>query len=112
METRVGTDIVYIPEFRDKLARSRWKFERDVFFEGELENDSPEHLAGIFAAKEAVMKTLDLAPGSWKLVEIRKLESGKPELIFHNNIKDKIKNCDVSISHAGEYAIAIVVCSY
>ena len=112
MEIKVGTDIVHIPEFKARFGKNRWKFERDVFFEDELADDSPEHLAGIFAAKEAVMKALDLAPGSWKSVEVVKLESGKPELIFHDNIKDKIKNCDVSISHAGDYAIAVVICVY
>jgi len=109
---KVGTDIVHTLEFKERFEKSRWKFERDVFFESEFKDDSLEHLAGIFAAKEAVMKALDLAPGSWKSVQIEKLESGKPKLILHNNIKDKIKNCDVSISHAGDYAIAVVICSY
>lgn len=108
---KVGTDIVHIERFKEKFERNRWKFERDVFFEDEFIDDSSEHLAGIFAAKEAVLKALDLAPGSWKVVEIRKRESGKPIIVFHGD-KNNIKNCDISISHAGEYATAVVVCVY
>jgi phosphopantetheine--protein transferase-like protein len=106
---RVGTDIVYIADFNERFAKNRWKFEQDVFFEGELGNGSMEHLAGVFAAKEAAIKALDLVPGSWKAVEIKKRKSGKPELLLHNG-KDRIKNCGISISHAGDYATAVVVC--
>ena len=109
---RVGTDIVHIPNFKERLEKNRWKFERDVFFKGELGNGLPEHLAGVFAAKEAAIKALGLAPGRWKSAEIKKFDSGKPTLILKDDIKSKAESCDVSISHAGDYAIAIVVCSY
>lgn len=111
MEIKAGTDIVHIPEFKERFEKSRWKFERDVFFEEELEDGLPEHLAGVFAAKEAAIKALDLKPGSWKSIEIKKLDSGKPTIVLHGD-KNNVKNCDISISHAGDYAIAVVICSY
>lgn len=112
MNVQLGTDIVHIPRFKEKLEKNRWKFERDVFFDGELGGDgAPEHLAGIFAAKEAAIKAFDLAPGSWKTVEIQKQPSGKPVIELHGDLANSGKNCDVSISHAGDYAIATVICN-
>lgn len=113
MRIKVGTDIISISRFGEKFDDNRWKFERDIFFEDEvLEDSSPEHLAGIFAAKEAAIKAFGLEPGSWKLIKIKKLASGKPVLGLDNKLKASIKNCDVSISHSEDYAIAVVICIY
>ena len=111
MEMKLGTDIVHIQRFGEKLEKNRWKFERDVFFESELLEDvSIEHLAGIFAAKEATMKALDLAPGSWKSIKVQKRPSGKPVVVLQEELAGSLERCEVSISHAGDYAIATVIC--
>ena len=110
MNVKLGTDIVHIPRFKEKLEANRWKFERDVFFDEELSgSDSIEHLAGIFAAKEAAIKALDLTPGNWKAIKIQKESSGKPTIALQGDLADPARSCDVSISHAGEYAIAVVI---
>jgi len=73
-------------------------------------NNSIEHLAGIFAAKETAIKALDLGPGSWKTIKILKQPSGKPVIELSGNLAGSSMRCDVSISHAGDYAIATVIC--
>ena len=109
MNIKIGTDIVHIEKFREVLDRNRWKFERDVFLEEERSDDSSvEHLAGIFAAKEAAIKALGLSPGRWKSIKIQKIASGKPTVAVIGDAP-QIKSCDISISHAGEYAIAVAV---
>lgn len=109
MKTRVGTDIVHIGEFYERYEKNRWKFKRDIFTKEEHGGDStPEHLAGIFAAKEAAFKALGIGPENWLDVRVHKNELGKPFIIFSTNIGKKIKSSDLSISHSGDYAIAVV----
>ena len=75
-----------------------------------------ECLAGIFAAKEAFLKAFGLGiGGQLRLgdVEIDHLETGKPFVVLNDDVKKLLKdigvsNMDVSISHDGEYAVAVV----
>lgn len=107
---RVGTDIVSIKKFERSLQRSRWKFERDVFVEGEItDTATAEHLAGIFAAKEAVAKALGLPAGSWQKIHIQYAESGRPRIALAPRLKVTYTSCDLSISHDGDYAIAVAM---
>ena len=69
---------------------------------------SIETLAGFFAAKEAVIKALDVPAGSWLDIEIVKGESGRPEVRLAEPSTD-IDSSDLSISHNGEYAMATAV---
>ena len=109
MDIKIGSDILQLKKFQKAFKRCPEKFERDIFSELELQNSEISHLAGLFAAKEAVIKALDLKPGSWKLIEIRNIKSGKPALIFHKPLsKENIKSHDLSISHHGDYVIAVV----
>ena len=100
----LGIDIVYLPEFKEKLKDLDLE---KVFLASELsQNKSIESLAGIFAAKEAFFKAVGKKE-SWLNVWIEKNKDGKPELksiIIQND-----KKADVSISHAGDYAVAIVI---
>ena len=101
----IGIDFVYIPEFQKRLDTNGGA--TAVFTDIELQqNPRLESLAGIFAAKEACMK----AHGKkidWRDVWVEKELSGKP-LLFSSTL-DKNTKANVSISHAGEYATAIVV---
>ncbi len=102
----LGIDLVYLSEFEKKLKGLDLS---KVFLSHELsQNKSLESLAGIFAAKEAFLKAIGKKE-DWLSVWIEKAESGKPEIksLF---IKNKQK-AEVSISHAGEYAIAVVIIS-
>jgi holo-[acyl-carrier protein] synthase len=75
------------------------------------------HYAGRFAAKEAAMKALGTGWNngiSWKQIEIVNNDAGKPDIVFHKQAKlliDKqnVKSVHLSISHANQYATAIVI---
>lgn len=100
----IGIDIVYLPEFEKKLKN--FSLEK-VFLPHELsQNKSQENLAGIFAAKEAFFKAIGKKE-DWLSVWVEKTKEGKPE-IKSILIKNSQKT-EGSISHAGEYAIAIVM---
>ncbi len=96
---RVGCDIVQIKRFENIGEETLYK----IFHKQELKNRRAETLAGIFAAKEACKKVFnDL---HWHDIEIIKENNGKPSLI----INKEIKNCDLSISHDGDYAMAVFI---
>ena len=108
MEIKVGSDILKLQKFQNSFQRYPQKFKRDIFCESELKNQEVSHLAGIFSAKEAVIKALDLKAGSWKFIEIENSKSGKPFIKFNSPLTQKdIESCDLSISHHGDYVIAM-----
>ncbi len=78
-----------------------------VFLSHELsQNKTQESLAGVFAAKEALFKAIGRKE-NWLDVWIEKKKTGKPELKSTLiNLKQKI---EVSIAHAGDYVIAVVM---
>ena len=100
----LGIDIVYLPEFKTKLKTLDLG---KIFSETELEqNKNEESLAGIFAAKEAFFKAIGKKE-DWLSVWIEKNKAGKPEL--KSTLINSNQKVEVSISHAGDYAIAIVM---
>ena len=110
MEIKIGSDILQLKKFKRSFQRYPQKFKRDIFSELELKIPEISHLAGIFSAKEAVIKALDFPAGNWKQIEIRNLKSGKPFLKLHSPLKPKnIQSCDLSISHHGDYIIAVAI---
>lgn len=103
MLIKTGCDIVEIKRFQDVDLQSLKK----IFHENELKNSKPETLAGIFAAKESCKKVFNL---NWLDIEVKKKRNGKPVLILNDEkINDKIIDYDLSVSHDGDYAIAVVV---
>lgn len=80
------------------------RFLSEVYTEKEREHcKNAENFAGVFAAKEAYFKAL--GTGITKRLN-------DVEIIFDENGKPHIagaENCDVSISHDGEYAFASVI---
>ena len=108
MQIKAGIDIVHIPRIAE-LMQNKAAVNK-TFHKSELKTNSPEHLAGIFAAKEAVMKALDLKAGSWKKIEISHLPSGKPFVKLYSSLNQKkIESCDISISHHGDYVLSVAV---
>lgn len=100
----IGIDLVFLPEFKIKMKNFPLE---EIFLPTELsQNNSSESLAGIFAAKEAFFKAFGKKE-NWKEVWIEKNKEGKPRL-YSALIKNNQKT-DMSISHAGEYAIAVVI---
>ncbi len=102
---KCGVDIIYIPGIA-KIRNDASLLEK-FFHTNEIENPTPEHLAGLIAAKEAFFKALGRPP-KFLEIQIRHKESGKPEIIVSPEFK-KYKSIDVSISHDGDYAIAFVI---
>lgn len=97
----IGIDLVYVPEFARQLSNGGQTFLDRAFNDSELTDMSAEHLAGIWAAKEAVFKAADEQPKAFTAIKIHEAKNGKPSAeldgIFYY----------VSIAHHGEYAVAI-----
>lgn len=107
VKPKTGIDLVYIPSFAKSLHNAGQIFKNKIFLDSELKNSNePTHLAGVFAAKEAVIKALSLPVGSWLQIKIQNKKNGKPQV----KVKGiSIINSDLSISHSGEYATAIFI---
>jgi phosphopantetheine--protein transferase-like protein len=105
----IGADIVEVKRFRQKPLKTNPNFYRSIFTTSELMYclkfaDPYPHLAGIFAAKEAVIKCFD---GSLMMndVEIVKDIHDKPKAIAH--YKKKEITVKISVSHTQSLAIAV-----
>lgn len=97
----VGVDLVYIPEFQKQLAAGGSAFIQKSFHVSEMKNRQPEHLAGLWAAKEAVVKAAEPAPEKWADIVISRDANGKP------SAKLGAQEFAVSIAHHGDYAVAV-----
>ncbi len=104
------------------LDRHGERFLTRVFTPAELDYCMPkkrrvEHLAGRFAAKEAVLKVLGTGWGSgisWRDIEVRNEPSGRPRVYLTGRcrqIADQIGATTilVSISHIATHAIASAI---
>lgn len=111
----IGVDIVKIERFK-KSAESP-HFLKRVFTDYEqeyLSKKGPETMAGLFAAKEAVVKALGTGfAGFWPCeIEIMHCKSGKPYAVLHGKAKDMLAGSftiNISISHNETDAIAFAV---
>ena len=105
-----GVDMTEVKRLRQAVEKWGAEFLARVFTEQELENAKTrgslyQHLAGRFAAKEAVFKALGDARLSWKDVQILNSQDGKPYCIILNG-KGKKAEVHISISHVKNYAVA------
>lgn len=102
----IGIDFVSVGRFR-KIRRSdhtRWKrvFTRREWAYAFRDVRSAQHLAGMFAAKEAAIKALNLPRArSLNTIEVRHDKTGAPSL--------SLPRSRVSISHAPDAAVAVVL---
>lgn len=103
----IGIDIVKISEFAEKLSSGGESFLNQNFSSAELTNRDPVHLAGIFAAKEAVFKTGFLEKPDFKAVQILNKSNGTPK-VFDANGKE-IKELKVSITHTKEVVASVAI---
>lgn len=117
----LGIDVCSVPRIASALERFGEKFwervltPRERLDLAERRADRAAALAGRFAAKEAFSKAIG-APKDvwWQDVEVRKSESGAPELVAHgpalpHMARLGVKRAWVSISHDGGAAAAVVV---
>lgn len=97
---KTGIDLVFNERLKNQLKNP--EFLKRVFHPSELKNK--DKLVGIFALKEAAMKSLGKKL-NWLDIEIIAKESRKPEVKITGK---KFKSIDASISHDGDYTIGIV----
>lgn len=105
-----GVDITEVNRLRKAIEKWGKEFLHRVFTAEELENAKErgslyQHLAGRFAAKEAVFKALGDSGLSWKDVQILNDHEGKPCCRILNGKARKV-DVHISISHVKNYAVA------
>jgi holo-[acyl-carrier protein] synthase len=111
----IGTGVDITEVRRLKQAIEKWgnSFVHRVFTQDELENAKTrgsfyQHLAGRFAAKEAVFKAMGDKDLSWQDVEITNDKEGKPLCRILNGRGKKV-DVHISISHVKNYATALAI---
>jgi len=115
----IGVDQVNLNRVRKILEKSKSKFETRCFTDHEIEyankfNDPAKRLGARFAAKEAVMKSLDKGWRELKWKEIEITGGGKPTVNLLGNAAqlaqvNKIGTIHISLSHEKETAIAFAI---
>jgi holo-[acyl-carrier protein] synthase len=117
---RVGVDMIEVERVRQAMERHGERFFARFFtaVEREQARNVPARLAARFAAKEAVAKALGTGIGDvcWVDIEVRLDEAGRPHLRLYREAAARaaemgLDNWQVSLSHTGEAAIALVVAS-
>ena len=107
---RTGVDLVAVEEFGRSMSRGGDALRRRLFHPTERDGAPLERLAGIFAAKEAAFKALELPAGNWHVVEIARTSDGRPFIRFAPEYDaSRIASVDLSITHCADYAFASVV---
>ena len=119
----IGIDITEIQRFRGHTQLEHPRFYKRVFDEYEINycnnhSDPYPHFAGIFAAKEAVLKAVSkFIPLSFSRISIHHDEKGRPIVYLENNEKplqiedQRLKKVEhlviqVSITHSSDLALA------
>lgn len=115
----IGTDIVKVERIAQSIARTK-NFLPGLFTSKELEyfkskNNNVETIAGAFAAKEAVSKSLGTGFRGFRLkdIEIVHDELGKPAVKLSDKVIQLFNltnyKLHLTISHTSEDAIAFTV---
>ena len=114
--TELGIDIIKVERIADALRRFGDRFPKRVLTEAEQRyvRNRPENFAGRWAAKEAVSKVLGLGVRGvgWRDIEIVRLPTGAPAVRLSGRAAQRAEQLGmgriaVSISHEGDYAVAI-----
>ncbi len=117
----LGTDIVEISRISRAVSRHGEAFLGRVYTPRELQyagdgKGRDRRLAGRWAAKEAIRKTLGalLSRVTWKDVEILPGEAGEPVVNLLGETSSRVREMGgirvrVSISHSGDNAVAVAL---
>lgn len=118
----IGTDITKISRIKKLIEKEQGNALQALLTEREIQaKKSASSIAGVFAAKEALLKALGIGfrKGIGRLLEIEILNDtyGKPFVVTCGVVKEiqtekLINDVTVSISHDADYAIAFVVCQH
>lgn len=112
---KIGCDIVKVERITKILKQKDRIFTDSEIAYCESFVEPNPHYAGIFSAKEAIIKALDIDKSykfKYNEIEIGHKESGRPTVTFLRNAEELFKNVrlDVSISNEKEFAIATAIC--
>jgi holo-[acyl-carrier protein] synthase len=122
----IGTDICDIRRIRASLERNGERFARKILSDGEMAtwrarsarwpDRGVSYLATRFSAKEAFSKAIGTGmrmPMTWRLCEIAKASSGKPEIVLHGELKawfeERQLSAHVTVTDETDYAASFVV---
>lgn len=103
----IGVDVIEINRFRNKPITENQNLYDKIFHDNEMKyclkyRDPYPHLAGIFAAKEAIIKCLETKI-SIKNIEILRKKK-KPIATVYSKSNSTIR---ISISHTKDFALAM-----
>jgi holo-[acyl-carrier protein] synthase len=111
-------DVVELDRFRRVLSRGGEAFRRRVFTQHEeayaraRRRTTLLHLAGRFAAKEAVIKAVSQVDPTRVLamnhIEVRNDRLGRPHIVLHGQ-RAKTLQIHVSLSHVNSVAVASAI---
>ncbi|MEG1311872.1 MAG: holo-ACP synthase [Romboutsia sp.] len=113
----IGVDIIEISRIRD-IIENNPRFLDKIFTSNEidyfrLKGFKAETVAGNFAAKEAISKSMGTGIRDYNFndIEVLRNELGKPIVKTYNNLREicidyNVLEIKVSISHCKEYAVA------
>jgi phosphopantetheine--protein transferase-like protein len=107
---RIGCDLVSITRFQQRMVENEMDFLERIFWPDERHGQTPERLAGMFAAKEAACKALSLPPGHWLDLCVEHEPSGAPRIALLD-ADPAVAEIRVSIAHDSDYALAFVMAS-
>jgi holo-[acyl-carrier-protein] synthase len=122
----IGTDICDIRRIKAALDRNGERFALKVLSDAELKvwrarsarwpERGVRYLATRFSAKEAFSKAIGLGmrmPMTWRLCEISKMASGKPEIVLHGGLKGwfegKGLTAHITVTDESDYAASFCV---
>jgi holo-[acyl-carrier protein] synthase len=122
----IGTDICDIRRIKAALERNGDRFATKILSDAELKvwkarsarwpERGVRYLATRFSAKEAFSKAVGLGmrmPMTWRLCEISKMASGKPEVVLHGGLKDwfleKGLSAHITVTDESDYAASFCV---
>ncbi|MHB9023624.1 MAG: holo-ACP synthase [Armatimonadota bacterium] len=110
----IGTDIESISRMEATLARTPRLAEK-LFTPAEraycdARGRPAQHYTARFCAKEAFAKALGV-PLSWQEVEVRREDAGPPYFVITGSAAEILagRTVRLSLSHSGDYAVAMVL---
>lgn len=115
----IGTDIVECLRIAQMIDRHGELFVNRVYTPAEIRycqsrKQATQHFAGRWAAKEAILKALGTGWRrgiSWRDMEVRNDEQGRPQVALRGAVRDLVEQLGVreilvSISHCRSHAMA------
>jgi len=123
MPLRIGIDLVSVASIEESVSVHEARYLRRVFTDAEITDctaadgrPDARRLAARFAVKEAALKVLrqDDEPIAWREIGVRSDRHGRPSLELVGAAEASARRqgydaLDVSITHEGPFAAAIVV---